>query len=63
MELMWVDINGTTTVLGYEFLLYSYWPSGTKLQTEIVIVIGLVPEILAAQINNKFDYFSVPCDL
>lgn len=52
MEMMWVDVSGTSTVLRCEFLLYTYWPSGTELQTEIVIVTGLIPEILAAQINN-----------
>jgi len=52
MEVIGVDINGTITVLGYEFLLYAYWSSGIELQTEVLIVTGLIPEILAAQINN-----------
>lgn len=46
-----VDKTGTMAALRYEFLLYTCRTSGSELQTETVIVTGLTPEILAAQIN------------
>lgn len=46
-----VVINGTMAALRYEFLLCTCRTLGTEVQAETVIVTGLAPEILAAQIN------------